>query len=144
MKGRQLIVAVLIGAGLIYLAQGKHWPFVAAYSSEDYPHPTLWQLLLTDRYTLGLVRLSLVAAGVFIVVSIPALMIAGRWVKGFGKDGLTVDDAQAAADAVGELKKKLENVTSKYEAASEQVTTLTHERDEARRLAREALENAKD
>src|SRR6266498_902179 len=91
------VFALVVIAVVVTLALMHKWPFVAGLDASTYDHPTLWQLLLADRFTLGLVRLALVALGLYVIISIPALAAASRWVKGFGKEGLTADDAVVTA-----------------------------------------------
>ncbi|HYZ75946.1 MAG TPA: hypothetical protein VE596_01105 [Gaiellaceae bacterium] len=66
----------------ILLAAVRGSPFGASASRVAETKPSLWQLLLTDRVTLGFVRLGLVLASVFVVASVPALIVGGRWLRG--------------------------------------------------------------
>lgn len=138
-RGRQWALSVLAAAATLAAALLHHWPFTSGLDLTQYPHPTLWQLLLADRFTLGLVRLAFIALGLYVVVSVPALVAASRWLKGFGKEGLTADDAETANKTIAELKKKLDVVTGKFEDATKQVAQLTIERDEAISVARQAV-----
>jgi hypothetical protein len=128
----QWTVALLAIAGVLTLAALHHWPFTAALDASKYEHPTLWQLLLADRFTLGLVRLALVALGLYVIVSVPALAAASRWVKGFGKEGLTADDA-AVTVSVSQLQSEVRKLTT-------QLRRVTKERDEAIKLNERLLE----
>jgi outer membrane murein-binding lipoprotein Lpp len=121
---------------VIILALSAAWPFNARprhlASERD---PSLWQFILSDRVTIGMIRLALVMLGLFVVISVPALVMAGRWIKGVGSGGLAADDAENASQTIEGLKT--------------QVETLTRERDEARealraaeKLAAELLESA--
>jgi len=86
------------------------WPFAAPASGAD---ASLWNFLLSDRVTLGFVRLSLVLLSLFVIASVPALFAAGRWLKGFGSGGVTADearDATAVARQVDELQEVLSEV----------------------------------
>jgi hypothetical protein len=64
----------------------------------------------------------------FAVLSVPALVLAGRWAKGFGTSGLTADDAVDANRTIDGFKA--------------QVEILTRERNEARKALREAITEA--
>jgi hypothetical protein len=75
-----------------------------------------------------MVRLALVLLALFAVLSVPALVLAGRWAKGFGTSGLTADDAVDANRTIDGLKAQIE--------------TLTRERNEARKALREAITEA--
>jgi hypothetical protein len=66
-------------------------------------------------------------------------ILRARWLKGFGKEGLTADDAQTVDKTIDSLKNELDEVTQKFEDATNQIATLTDERDEARALARQAI-----
>lgn len=107
----------------------NHWPFRSGLPTGD-KHPTLWQFLLGDRFTLGLVRLGLVALGIYVVVSVPALISASRWLKGFGKDGLAADDPVV----IGDLQKEVRRLTA-------QVDKVGKERDEALQLNARLVES---
>lgn len=53
---------------------------------------SLWNLILSDRWTLGFVRLAVLLLAVYAIASVVALITAGRWIKGFGTAGLSADD----------------------------------------------------
>jgi hypothetical protein len=66
---------------------------------------------------------------------VPALVVAGRWLKGFGTSGLTADEAQGAREKVSEVRDELQATTRKLDAATAQVARLTKERDELAAVA---------
>lgn len=111
MRTRQSIVAVVILVWVIVAADRRWWPF-----DEDIPvvtgDDTFFELLLRERYTLGFVRLSLAALALFVVLSVPALIVAGRWLKGFGREGLTADDAAEAGRTIEDLDKQVSDLTA--------------------------------
>jgi hypothetical protein len=118
--GRRLELAAAAAAvtGALALAlPPTHWPFDSGMPSRD---PSLWQLLLADRLTLGFVRLSLVLLALFVIGSIPALMTAGRWMKGVGSTGVTADDASSdrshATDEIDRLRRRLNELTVERDA----------------------------
>jgi hypothetical protein len=130
-RGVQRAGAVIIVVSAIILALADFWPFDT--SPRTLPaDPTLWQLMLSDDITLGFVRLGLVLLAVFVVGSVPALIIGGRWIKGFGTTGLTADDAADASQALDEAKAKLD-------ATAHQLEAVEQERDEALGLVRSVL-----
>jgi hypothetical protein len=130
-RGLQRAGAALIAVAAIILALADAWPFDT--SPPKLPaDPTLWQLVLSDDITLGFVRLGLVLLAVFVVASVPALVIGGRWIKGFGTTGLTADDAADASQALEEAKTKLDATAHELEAVKQ-------ERDEALGLVRSVL-----
>ena len=128
-RGLQWTAAVLIVVIAIFLAIANVWPFDNP-SPQLGSDPSLWQLMLSDHITLGFVRFSLVLLAVFVVASVPALVVGGRWLKGFGTSGLTADDA---ADA----SKTLEEAKTKLDATAKELDAVTRERDEAIELLRE-------
>lgn len=52
------------------------------------------ELLLGDPILVGMLRLAIVAAALYFIASVPALVIAGRWAKGLGTGGIVADDAR--------------------------------------------------
>jgi len=80
----------------------SHWPFDARPPGRD---SSVWQFLLSDRVTLGFVRLSVVLLSLFVIASVPALFAAGRWLKGFGVSGVAADESQSAAALAREVEK---------------------------------------
>lgn len=57
------------------------------------------ELLVGDPILVGMLRLAIVAAALYFIASVPALVIAGRWAKGLGTGGIVADDARADVDA---------------------------------------------
>lgn len=110
-------VVVLV---VLILALTRTWPFNHAPPKADRTNPTVWQLLLDDRGTLGMVRLALAAGALFAVLSVLGLVAQNRWLRNFL--GLKVDDP----GTVSELKAQLDSVQD--------------ERDEARAERDEALD----
>lgn len=78
----------------IVLALVRAWPF----GSRPPPVtvPSIMLLLLNDRLTVGFLRLALVALALFVIGSVPALIVADRWLVGFGASGVVADAAQEA------------------------------------------------
>ena len=101
----------------ILLAAGRAWPFDASPPRE---HASLWQLLLADRLTLGFVRLALVAVALFVVASVPALIMGGRWLKTFGTSGLTADEAVDTTAALTRARLELAGVREELEAVKKE------------------------
>jgi hypothetical protein len=77
------------------------------------------------------------------VASVPALIVEGRWLKGFGASGLTADDSADATAALVDSRSEFERVRKELEAVKK-------ERDEALaaasalELAREEASNSDD
>jgi hypothetical protein len=123
----QLASAVTAVVVATLLAARSAWPFDA--SRPRLPaRPSLWQLLLSDHVTLGFVRLAFVMLAVFVIASVPALVVGGRWLKGFGAGGVIADDAADLRSALEATQRELERTTRKLEAVKK-------ERDKAVALA---------
>jgi hypothetical protein len=119
--------AVLAVCASVALAAASVWPFDTKPPALQ-PKPSLWQLLLSDRATLGFARFALIALMLFVIASVPALLVARRWLKAFGTSGLSADDA-AQVDATVE---RLNDEVSTLRANLEQVE---RERNQARAIA---------
>jgi hypothetical protein len=65
-----------------------------------------------------------------VIVSVPALAAASRWVKGFGKEGLTADDA-AVTVSVSQLQSEVRKLTT-------QLRRVTKTDEQTQRLTKEA------
>ena len=111
----------------IVLAATSVWPFATTPPPLE-SKPSLWQLLLSDRATLGFARLALVALTLFVIASVPALLVAGRWLKAFGTSGLSADDAAQADATVERLESELQRLTANLEQ-------VTRDRNKARGIA---------
>ena len=109
-------VALALVSIAILLAVIRSWPFSALPPRARTDQPSLWQFLLSDRPTLGFVRLALVAAALFVVASIPALVVGGRWLKVFGASGLTADDASDAAAELAEYSREVDRLRTELAA----------------------------
>jgi hypothetical protein len=127
----QTVSAVLAIVAAVALAIANVWPFDTSPPAlpED---PTLWQLMLSDDITLGFARLGIVLLAVFVIASVPALIVGGRWIKTFGTSGLTADDAADASKALEETKTTLGEVRRQLEVVEQ-------ERDEALRELRSLI-----
>ncbi len=111
MAAAVLLTAILAGTG--------HWPF-----NETTPKlgddPSLWRLLLSERLTLGFVRLALAAGSAFLLASIFVLAVNNRWIVKLSPTEVTTEQLDEANRTIRE-----------YE---EQVKQLTIERDDYRQL----------
>ncbi len=107
-----------VAAGLLTLLAGLGgtWPFHSRPAPvERFDHPSAWQYFFSDTTTLGFVRLAIVVASVFIIVSVVALLVAGRWMSGFG--GLSVDEKESSRERVSWLEHRLEATEVELEKA---------------------------
>ena len=121
-----LTATIAVGAAIV-LAATDVWPFNTRPPRLE-PKPSLWQLLLSDRALLGFARLALVALTLFVIASVPALVVAGRWLKAFGTSGLSADEAAEASEAVETLQREVEGLNEKLDR-------VTRERNQARAIA---------
>ena len=131
---RRHVQFLAAGSGVvvsILLAATSVWPFDTTPPPLE-PKPSLSQLLLSDRAILGFARLALVALMLFVIASIPALLVAGRWLRAFGTSGISADEVAQTSGAVAELENQAGTLAA-------QVDRLTRERDDARELADQLL-----
>ena len=122
---RQLQIAAAVGSAAVavWLAASDTWVFAnAAPTLPD--KPTFWQLLMSEHTTLGFVRLALILTALYAIVSVPALVTGGRWLKGFGSSGFTADDAVQADDTIEELKSQVEKLTAQRDRLERQLKRL--------------------
>jgi len=73
-------VAVLIFLGFV-VSWGPFGPDPYTLNPKIDPSPSIWQLLLSDRVTLGFGRIALAAIGLFVLASLAALSSTGRWIN---------------------------------------------------------------
>lgn len=138
-RERSILVAVLSILVVSILAWRNVWVFRSTVPAlpADPEKVSLWQFILSDRATLGFVRLAFIALGVYALASVPALIVSGRWLKGFGTSGLTADDAAAAKTAaaagsdLAEMEAQLSEAIREGKAAAERAAQALRERDEA-------------
>jgi hypothetical protein len=79
----QRALAVATAAAIAVLAWRGWWPFTTTPKTiDDLREPSVWQYLFADRYVIGVLRLSVVAFALYVIVSVPALVAAARWAKG--------------------------------------------------------------
>jgi hypothetical protein len=112
----------------IVLAATRVWPFDTTPPPLE-PKPSLSQLLLSDRAILGFARLALVALMLFVIASIPALLVAGRWLKAFGTTGVSADDAAQQADVA------VERLNEELQTLEQNLDRVKRERNQARAIA---------
>jgi hypothetical protein len=111
---RQFWVAGGTIAAIVALAVWSIWPFQEAPPSLG-QEPSVWEVLLHDQWVLGFLRSGIVVVVVYVIVSVPALIVAGRWMKGLGTAGVTADDAERA-DAHRTIELLLRKVESSHGA----------------------------
>jgi hypothetical protein len=131
----QRVAAVAAVALVLVAAWQVWWPFrEEPIPANDYSDPSSWQLLFSDRLMLGFVRLGMVALVIYLVASVPALIVGGRWLKGFGTGGVSTDDAEAANKTIAEYKAETKDLTEKLDTATAQADEFRAQRNEARSI----------
>jgi hypothetical protein len=73
-------VIVLIAIGW-WANRGPFGPDPFRINAKSNPSPSIWQILLSERSTLGFARLGIGAVGLFILCSLAALGVSGRWIN---------------------------------------------------------------
>jgi hypothetical protein len=118
-------MAALLVVGGASLAAAEHWwPFDAnPRKMESFDHPTLWQIVTADRVTVGMFRIAILSIVAFVAVSIPALVLAGRWLKAFGTQSIAADTADEAKDVIGDLQGKVLALEKELDKTAEQRDT---------------------
>jgi hypothetical protein len=131
-----------VGIALLGLAAWRvWWPFnTHPNPANSYRKPSIWQLLLSDRLTLGFARALILALAVYVAGSVVALMIARRWLRAFGTGGVSADDAESANRTIEAFKGMNQELANEFARATAQIDRVTQERDQARELARSMYE----
>lgn len=106
----QLGAAIVALSGVAYLAYDDAWPFDEG-DRQIGDDPSVWELVLSDGPTRGFARLLLAAFAVYLVASVGALIVAGRWLRGFGTTGMSIDAAKQASKTLDEYEKQVDNLT---------------------------------
>ena len=78
---------------------------------------SFWRFLLSDRATLGFLRMAVLMIALYVIASAAALIIGGRWIKSVSTAGFTADDMRSGTTTIAALK--------------EDLATARRERDEA-------------
>ena len=95
------LVALVLTA---YLAAGERWPFDGP--AKPPAEASVWETVLYHGAVLGFLRLGLVMVVLYAIVSVPALVVGGRWVKGFTTTGLAADDVESVNTAIKDVEEK--------------------------------------
>jgi low affinity Fe/Cu permease len=98
-------------------------------------HPSFWQIVLADRTTVGLVRMTMIVLGLFLLASIPALVVAGRWINTFGSS-MHADAARSAASTQVQLEQRVREAERMLESVKADRKKLTDALEESLRELR--------
>jgi hypothetical protein len=106
--------SLFAGVAVAFALRGHTWPFRSLPAGiENQKQPSVWQYIFGDRTTIGFVRLAVVFASLFAIASVVALVVAGRWMKGFG--GLSVDEKDTLDDRIRTLEAQLKQAQADLE-----------------------------
>jgi small-conductance mechanosensitive channel len=130
--------AVLIAIWLVEFGPMRAHPLEVPKGTS----PSAWQLVFSNSATLGFVRLALILLALFVIASIPALFVAGRWFKGFGAGGLTADDAVAADEQIEKHKQQSRQISRRLAETMDKLAQVKAERDRFANLANQAAAEA--
>jgi hypothetical protein len=112
--GQRIVAGAVCGGVLALAIWGRTWPFRSLPNGiEGEEHPSIWQYLLGDRTTLGFIRLGLVFASVFLIASVVALSLAGRWMSDFGR--LSIDEKETVEERITGLEAQLRQAQDSLE-----------------------------
>jgi hypothetical protein len=112
---------------LMLLGFGNNWgPFAPdpfTISAKD-PSPSIWQLLLSDRTTLGFARIGIGAVGLFVLASLAALAVTGRWINSMF--GARTDPAvqKKKTKAMVDSATTIENLTREVQRGADRIAAL--------------------
>lgn len=120
---------------VVCAAWQEWWPFSEdPTSSRFYDDPSAWQLLFSDRLVLGFVRLGIVALVIYLVASVPALIVAGRWLRGFGTGGVSTDAAEEARETIEQYEGETADLTRQLDVANAELDKVRNQRNEAQAM----------
>ena len=118
---RAYAAALAIVAAAISCAAAGIWVF----RIESPPGSSVWSAIVSDRWTMGFVRVAIVAFGLYAAASIAALIATGRWIRAMSTMGFESDDPRI-------VDERFERLQARLRGAEEQ-------RDQAFRLLEEYL-----
>jgi len=84
-------VAALLTIGAVALMAAKRWVMFGDPDPTFSTGPSVWDYLFGTQPALGAIRLVIVAASLFLVASLAAHLVAGRWIRRVGGSGLETD-----------------------------------------------------
>lgn len=96
------------------LARYHVWPF-GTRPPDLGKEPSILEVVLNDRVVIGFLRVGVVTIVGYVVVSVPALILDRRWMKGLGTAGVSFDDARRADRSMEELQQELRETQRELE-----------------------------
>ena len=108
MASEWIIAPGVVRATLILAASGV-WVF---HSGPDVSDRSVPRVILSDRVTLGLIRLLIAVAAVYGLASIAILVRRGRWVRSISTTGIEADASIYTDGAISEMEEELTQLRS--------------------------------
>jgi len=105
-RERSLAAAVVVTAGILFLTGS--WVFGAALRPRR--GDSLWQALLSDRLTLGVVRMLTTVLALYVLASIAILVLRGRWMRAISTSGLEAEAASDVENTIASLERRVEGL----------------------------------
>ena len=109
-----LIATCVLGA-VVWLGLTGAWVFRDAAPSET--SRPVWSELLSDRLTLGLIRLLVAAAALYALVSIGILVSRRRWVQSISATGIEAESASRTDELIRALERDLREALAERDEA---------------------------
>lgn len=100
------IIAASVVAAAIALVPFEVWVF---RGRADGGKASIWQILLSDRATLGFLRLLLAVSALYAVASIAVLVARRRWLQTISTTGIEAESASFSDETIEELRAKLQH-----------------------------------
>ena len=113
---QELAALATVVAAFVLGWDGK-WVFAKTLTVTK-KNPTFAQQIFSDRATIGFVRFAIVMLALYVIASVPALVVGGRWLFASGTRRAVVDEATAdGAVVIADLTNKMRKLQSERDAA---------------------------
>lgn len=117
-----IVVATVIATAIAFAAFGV-WIFRAGPDADPRSIP---RIILSDRATLGFVRLLAATGALYGLASIAVLVMRGRWVRSVSTTGISADAASYSDESISELKAKLRRAQDERDEANRLLWGVLH------------------
>ena len=91
-KSRQLLAAAV---AVVFAAAAGVWG-VWVFRPAGRDRSSFWPILFSDEASIGFVRAAVVMLAIYVIGSVAALLISGRWIRSLGRAGLDIDPISTA------------------------------------------------
>lgn len=105
---RERAVAISVGILIATLFLTESWVFGAGRQPKL--RAPLWQALLSDRLTLGLVRMVAAVLALYVLGSVAVLVSRGRWMRAISTSGLEAETASDLETSVALLETEVDEL----------------------------------